>query len=60
MSPSGPGGQEQGWLGPGVEPAQKMRLLPLENSLKLRRTPQLEGLGEPGLLLHAEEDDVCG
>ena len=47
MSPSGPGGQEQGWLWPGVEPAQKTMLLPLENSLKLRRTPQLEGLGEP-------------
>ncbi|XP_043311145.1 uncharacterized protein LOC122432910 [Cervus canadensis] len=45
MSPSGPGGQEQGWLGPGAEPAQNMVLLPLENSLKLRRTPQLEGLG---------------
>ena len=60
MSPSGPGGQEWGWLEPGAEPAQNTTLLLLENSLKLRRTPQLEGLGEPGLLLHAEEDDLCG
>lgn len=43
---------------PGTEPAQNTMLLPLENSLKLQLTPQLEGLGEPGLLLHAEKNDL--